>query len=878
MNSEILIKLIEQGADADDLLTAIAKQSDNPLHASLASLLRQKELQINVELADTENDYCGIYDKKRNQYTGNIKINPLCEERGYPVSQILLHECMHSATYSAVRSGTKESELYVKRLLELKAHARKELLNKGINPEDHYGLSLDSHIEELITEVFTSPELRELLQNIPAKPVRGTKLSETIQTMYDQIVEVVNNIIGGKEQDHPVVKEIMELGAGLMIIDEKIQIAEMLDEAKDFTYQTSFLKTLLKEERNLNPVDNEFEAHLLKIAYPKAVLFNDTMNKYNGKPIGVEFQYGKDNRYAFAVPDASEPGKYRVSYFDDRGFSSHQTFNTIEESFEEMIKSGYRTEAKGKLSELSKKPEFEIGNRVSTLIGELNSGKISHKEFVEQREAIHNELLPKKEISMPDDNKINATNLEAMLGSTDARQIYTIAPPDTKDYTGERFKYGFTAKAEFPYFSLASCPNGAIYGTFNKNDTANNSKFGTIEYPFPLTDKEINLYNLIDFQPEKTIKSPSETTNDYTIANDSTIMQIMVDAGIVKDQTDRKGTDLYVIKNDVTENIINKYKYNDFVTEQQYGKNNEIWYVIPYAYDNTVTFPETSQIPKEIAMSDQLITESEIAALFTNNETNAKAKVIESEKEVVESINNFDYYRGYVKGMEGLIEKVENKESLTVVIDEVQMLTNQYNMYTANNLNISPSYPAIHKDNPQFLKGQIHGIVDGVKTLRDINIGKFIEETPGLAAKPIPDYPTMTGEERHEYKEFVKVMRQNFPKAGIEDMNKLCSIAHEMNQNTVKNTNGSLSDEQHEILIQKEQVQLQGIVNENFKGIKVNCDYEPNSSAIRLELPKGHVNDKTNSYSIPEIPMHKLTMPNANLVTQSQTQNTGRSR
>lgn len=80
------------------------------------------------------------------------------------------------------------------------------------------------------------------------------------------------------------------------------------------------------------------------------------------------------------------------------------------------------------------------------------------------------------------------------------REEYEKTPPCSDEYTGPRYKYGFRNR---PY-SFATCPKGAILQTYKPEDKEHGSRHGTIEYPFPLTGREITGYELIDFEAIKT--------------------------------------------------------------------------------------------------------------------------------------------------------------------------------------------------------------------------------------------------------------------------------------------------------------------------------------------------------------------------------------
>lgn len=167
---------------------------------------------------------------------------------------------------------------------------------------------------------------------------------------------------------------------------------EQLKDSRAFMYKTDSIHMLLNDKDGFDPINDGFHKELFKYAYPQAKTFNDIMVRYSGKPLGIEFKHRTDERYTVILPDASEPGRFRISYFDKQGFSSHQTFDTIEKAAQEMIRDSYCSEARGILSKLSVTSEFEIGNKVSTLIGKMNSGQITYQEFIDQRQAIYDSI------------------------------------------------------------------------------------------------------------------------------------------------------------------------------------------------------------------------------------------------------------------------------------------------------------------------------------------------------------------------------------------------------------------------------------------------------------------------------------------------------
>lgn len=87
--------------------------------------------------------------------------------------------------------------------------------------------------------------------------------------------------------------------------------------------------------------------------------------------LGGEYDIG--HRYIAVFPDASEPGKVRIQEFDARGFSGHQTFNTMKELIEAVATSQDLEPAPGILDELAAKPEWTEGMAHARIIQKFNS-------------------------------------------------------------------------------------------------------------------------------------------------------------------------------------------------------------------------------------------------------------------------------------------------------------------------------------------------------------------------------------------------------------------------------------------------------------------------------------------------------------------------
>jgi len=108
------------------------------------------------------------------------------------------------------------------------------------------------------------------------------------------------------------------------------------------------------------------------------------LTRTDGDLMGVQLQNGAGNQFAVFLPDASEPGRFRVSYFDDRGFYGHTTRDTYKAALDEAWTDGFRSEAKGKLEELASTEAFAKGNELASLIAQVNRGDLTHAQYLEK--------------------------------------------------------------------------------------------------------------------------------------------------------------------------------------------------------------------------------------------------------------------------------------------------------------------------------------------------------------------------------------------------------------------------------------------------------------------------------------------------------------
>jgi hypothetical protein len=84
-------------------------------------------------------------------------------------------------------------------------------------------------------------------------------------------------------------------------------------------------------------------------------------------------EFGGKYGNAVLLPDASEPGRWRFSVFDEDGFRSHRTFDTRNEAMAEMADDGFHEPDRGALGKMSTTDRWAIGERKTKLVQTINS-------------------------------------------------------------------------------------------------------------------------------------------------------------------------------------------------------------------------------------------------------------------------------------------------------------------------------------------------------------------------------------------------------------------------------------------------------------------------------------------------------------------------
>lgn len=164
-------------------------------------------------------------------------------------------------------------------------------------------------------------------------------------------------------------------------------------------YKTRHLCSL--EERYGDQRGRPYVEHLFEVAAKTNEPFSRIMERHGGDPTGFEHKLMNRDQWAFVLPDASEPGRYRVQYFDAAGFISHASHNDLVAAVEAMVTEGYVVEDRGALDRASTTPEWAMGTEVAGLLQRLNAREISAEQFSEERAAIYEKHLPKIAIAFP---------------------------------------------------------------------------------------------------------------------------------------------------------------------------------------------------------------------------------------------------------------------------------------------------------------------------------------------------------------------------------------------------------------------------------------------------------------------------------------------
>lgn len=95
---------------------------------------------------------------------------------------------------------------------------------------------------------------------------------------------------------------------------------------------------------------------------------------------GAIVRQDSGERWDFLLPDMTEPGKWRMQYFDVRGFSGHGIYNTIEQLAIAAVAGGFLTRDDDALDRVQELASFQRGNYAADLIRQVNAGELQYAD------------------------------------------------------------------------------------------------------------------------------------------------------------------------------------------------------------------------------------------------------------------------------------------------------------------------------------------------------------------------------------------------------------------------------------------------------------------------------------------------------------------
>ncbi|MFD2274283.1 hypothetical protein ACFS07_33350 [Undibacterium arcticum] len=146
-------------------------------------------------------------------------------------------------------------------------------------------------------------------------------------------------------------------------------------------YFTQHMQSLRREYPLGAQDPDPFVQHLYQIASKFNRPYNVVMTRNAGDPSGVEYHNRAATLWAFVLPDASEPGKYRLQTFDEDGFTGHSSYSSLIDAVEALIKNGYVCEDRGALDRMSTTARWAAGTEILDLLRRLNGKEISFQEY-----------------------------------------------------------------------------------------------------------------------------------------------------------------------------------------------------------------------------------------------------------------------------------------------------------------------------------------------------------------------------------------------------------------------------------------------------------------------------------------------------------------
>lgn len=243
-----IITMAEEGNSAKEILEHVIKTSTDKLQVEVAKLLSKLDNDVNLEVMDLGGEALGLYFDPMEGHKATVQL----DMNGESAVSVFLHELVHHATRQAIWSDSTAAKLFKSRLNQIKAQARELMQKQGKDAEDYYGLREGSHIEELVAEIFTSPELIDALKQLEMSSKPG--VAQKIKNMWGKVVALISDILRGGQVNHPAVREIMEISAGFMALNNPNAV--IMTETGFAALQRRTEDRILKTDQGGNPYED----------------------------------------------------------------------------------------------------------------------------------------------------------------------------------------------------------------------------------------------------------------------------------------------------------------------------------------------------------------------------------------------------------------------------------------------------------------------------------------------------------------------------------------------------------------------------------------------------------------------------------------------
>lgn len=156
------------------------------------------------------------------------------------------------------------------------------------------------------------------------------------------------------------------------LISERSDLKENIEKAFDQIMffaedsDNSFISELAKSRIKANSHDDFIRSLLIRL---------------DNKEQGIELKHS-DNLVALIGDDPSSEGYVRATYFGPKGFTGHVTRPDYQSLLDLIASEGYVKDGTGSLERFAKLNSFSTGNEISSLIADVNSNRITFKEFI----------------------------------------------------------------------------------------------------------------------------------------------------------------------------------------------------------------------------------------------------------------------------------------------------------------------------------------------------------------------------------------------------------------------------------------------------------------------------------------------------------------